>query len=77
MDVLRPITLVKGHIKQLNLQCSAGWGDVASGQELRDAKHLLKSMEMIQRRRHEVLMDHIISARRHVEMLVPELEKLP
>ena len=68
-DVLRPVILVEGHVKPLHLQCLVRHRDVTCGHQLRNAEHLLKSMEMVHRRRHEILMDLVVSARHHVDVL--------
>jgi len=68
-DVLRAITLVKAHVKPLNLQSRVGGCEISRGKEFRDSQHLLESMKMVQGLHHEVLMDPMIPTGRHIDVL--------
>jgi len=60
LDVLRAITLVKAHVKPLNLQSRVGGCKIFRGKEFRESQHLLESMKMVQGLHHKVLMDPMI-----------------
>jgi len=68
-DVLQVITLVKAHVKPLNLQSRVGGCEISHEKEFRNSQHLLESMKMAQGLRHEVLMDPMIPTGRHIDVL--------
>ena len=71
LDVLRAITLVKAHVKPLNLQSRVGGCKIFRGKEFRESQHLLESMMMVQGLHHKFLMDPMIpTPGRHIDVLV-------
>jgi hypothetical protein len=63
------VAFVVAHVEPFHLQRDIRIRQVAGRKLSGDAQHLLESMEMIHRRHHEFLVEHMISAGHQVDVL--------